>query len=1789
MGGSAGGRYSRGSGDYQAPRTGSRVPPSVPKPSNPRSIETQRIQHLISEGECVGLVDATNPAKSVFFTGTPLQNADNSFNFEGVQIEQRYGTSTQAFVAGFPGVEADVTVNTEVVQGTPITRTVSSINIDAVRVAIQFPLGLSRTDAESGAQLSTTVQINILRKLTSSGSWETVISGYDISGPAQQGYEMSFFVPRNPAWAAALWDVKVERLTATTTSPNFVADKSYFYRMTEIQDVKQTYPNSAYVSLAYDSKNAPNPFPQTFDWIGLKVQVPSNYNAVSRVYTGVWNGSMSATYTWSFNTTTRMWDRTYTGTIHWTDNPVWHLYELLINKRWGFGIDPATIDKASFYSAAVYCDELVDDGDGGTEPRFTYNCQITNMEDGWKVVQMLASTFNAAVYVGNGLVRLVQDRPTSTYVLITKANIHEDGFNYSSSAASVRHTAAAVTFNDPNDGFRQRKIIEWDQSTTLPYNVTDVVAWGCTTEGQARRAARWHTDTELRNTDVVTYKAPLNHVNVNPGSIIKVMDSDFANSMLHAKVVSVSGTTVNLDRQVTVTSGTNYIDVLLEDGLTVQQKAITTSSGSHSALTVASAFSQAVLPGADAIITGAVVPRLFRVTDIKESEEGFYEVVALQYDPAKYARVETGVSVSPQVYSDTTVSSIPGAVTAIAFVLQAATAVDTVYRDLAVSWTPSTGATSFTLQWRLRGKEWNTVDGIGTAMYTIEDVVSGTYDVNVYAINKWGQQSPVTSSSYGVDLSGTTTIQITAPTSLQIYGSTGTAFTSPDLSVEWTNPIGNAGKNPALKDFVVKVYTSGGTLLRTDTVAGVPAGSKASYTYSLDKNLADGGPRRDVRIDVHGRDGVNNVTSATTATFTNAAPATLSGLAVSSAISNIKITYTLPTEADFKGILVWRSTTSGFTPSAGNFLLDTTANYITDPVAFGTTYYYKLAAYDTFSKPLDGAGLNLTAQQSASALEGDGIPEVDELPDPSGYTGPRIVFLTTNGQLYSLIDGVWTLTIPPVSDIIDGGVTIAKFAAGLRPLEIVTSLPTTDNVEGRQVYLTTDDKIYRYNGSTFTTAVAATDLVGTINASNIADGSLAGTKFASSIQPTTIVTAVPGTLSTRMIFNTTDGKLYKWNGSAYTAAITGFTDLSGIIANSQISAGTIGADKLVANSITTLQITANGVNGDRILTNSLDAGKIIAASITTTQLQANGVNADRLVAGSMTTDRFTSNSIAGTIITTGSLAADKIIANSITGGQIQAGAIGATEIASNAIRTDKLFVTGRGKALNDDPSCMDSTAWSVGAGSIAISADTTLPVGTSKIRCTNGTQLFSRSFAVEAGKTYKVSLYAKQISGGGVIYIRQYCYSAGGTLISYVVTGLTPTTGALEGLTVPSTWTRYTGFITPAATSVYAQVYIHANWNTTGVTDLCDIRSEEYIGADLIVDGSIVTSKLAAGSVDTNALAANAVTAGKVQASSINASHVVANSLTGDRFVANTITGDRVAANTITVTNIDSRNLTIKDAAGTVIFSAGVPLTAAYADSALRNSSVSISSSGVLSGAGGGTVTVAGLDNSIIRSANPITSGNISTYIAAAAIGTAQIASAAIGTAQIGDLSVTNAKIANLAVDTAKIGDLQVSTLKIANNAVTIPVLATSTTVTNGPLTPTGTGGGQANSRSFEIMSSTFTSTGAPIKADFVAEVAFSTVGSASYVSAVAYTGQILIKLDGTTISTVLVAGETLAVGTAGTYDYVAIPWKPFTTSAGTHTISMVFEYWRVAGTPTNGQVFGTVRERGVLTTETLK
>lgn len=673
-----------------------------------RSKAFARVLDLVSEGEIEGLVDG---AKSIYLDGTPLQNADGSFNFQDVDYTTRPGTNTQTYVPGFPDVESEASVNVEVKQSAAVVRTVSNGDANAVRVTISLPalyFQNSKGDLE-GQSVSIAIDVQ-----PSGGSYTQALAD-TISGKSTSKYQRAYLVPLT---GTGPWNVRVRRITADTTSERLL-NKTFWDSYTTIIDSKLRYPNSALVAMRFDSASFSGVPARAYDVKLKKVQVPVNYDPVTRTYSGTWNGTFKTA---------------------WTDNPAWCFYDLVTASRYGLGdyIDATQVDKWALYAIGQYCDELVDDGLGGTEPRFTCNLYLQSRVEAFKVVQDLASCFRSMVYWASGSLTLAQDAPSNPVALFTQANVIDGQFNYSGSSAKARHTVALVTWNDPADLYAQKVEYVEDQEAIARFGVvpTEVVAIGCTSRGQAHRVGRWLLYSERHESETVTFQTGVEGAVARPGQVIKVADASRAGVRRGGRIASATTSAITLDAPADLGTSSWTLYAMLPDG-TVGTSQVASATGNT--VNLVTALADAPQAGAQWIMSASnVEAQTFRVLTVVEQEAGIIEITALKHDPDKYNAVENDLVLQSRDITELT--PVPVTPTQLVVNESLYTYQAEVRAMVNIGWANVQGASSYRVLWSKDGANFSqAITSISD--YDVLDITPGVFVIRVYAIGPTGKES----------------------------------------------------------------------------------------------------------------------------------------------------------------------------------------------------------------------------------------------------------------------------------------------------------------------------------------------------------------------------------------------------------------------------------------------------------------------------------------------------------------------------------------------------------------------------------------------------------------------------------------------------------------------------------------------------------------------------------------------------------------------------------------------------------------------------------------------------------------------------------------------------------------------------------------------------------------------------------------------------------------------------------------------------------------------------------------
>lgn len=586
-----------------------------------RSKQLIKIVEIISEGEIEGLADGL---KSVYFNNTPVQNKDGSFNFNNVQIEGRVGSQVQDVIAGFNTSEKEISVGTQVKKNLPITRTVTDDKVSRLRltIGVQSLFKQEENGDTNGAKVDLIITIG-------SRTYPVTINGkYSSQYLQQHTFDNLPPVP---------FTVKVERVTEDSQTQR-LQNGTIWSSYTEIIDTEFTYPNTALIGVKFDSEQFSSIPTRTYDVLGIKVQVPSNYDPYTRQYTGMWDGTFK---------------------LSWTDNPAWVLYDIIIHKRYGTGWEdlPAfTADKWTLYQIAQYCDQLVPDGFGGQEPRFTCNLYKTEQSLAYEFFSNLCSIFRAVqVWQGQQLT-FIMDRPDDPVWTYTNANVEKGEFNYTYSAKKSRHNAIQVEYADKDNAYeRAIEYVSDDESIRKNgLNVKKITAFGCTSRGQAHRTGLWLLQTEKLETKTVSFTVGAEGLMHVPGDIIKVADTYYAGTNVGGRVLSVNGKKVTLDREISV-NGNSYFSYINAQAKHQDIK-IVSAKGAEVTLDQEPAGLEAY--GVWSLSTQQVTSQLFKAISVKEETKGKYTITALQHEPQKEAIVDNGAKFEPKATSILTVPQV---------------------------------------------------------------------------------------------------------------------------------------------------------------------------------------------------------------------------------------------------------------------------------------------------------------------------------------------------------------------------------------------------------------------------------------------------------------------------------------------------------------------------------------------------------------------------------------------------------------------------------------------------------------------------------------------------------------------------------------------------------------------------------------------------------------------------------------------------------------------------------------------------------------------------------------------------------------------------------------------------------------------------------------------------------------------------------------------------------------------------------------------------------------------------
>ncbi|EIT0066705.1 host specificity protein J [Escherichia coli] len=694
---------------------------------NLKSTQMMSVIDAIGEGPVEGPVKGL---QSILVNKTPLTDTDGNPVIHGVTAVWRAGEQEQTPPEGFESSGAETALGVEVTKAKPVTRTITSANIDRLRVTFGVQ-SLVQTTSQGDRNPAS---VRLLIQLQRNGNWVTE-KDVTINGKTTTQFLASVILDNLPPRP---FNIRLVRETADSTTDQ-LQNRTLWSSYTEIINVKQCYPNTAIVGLQVDAEQfGGQQMTVNYHIRGRIIQVPSNYDPEKRTYSGIWDGSLKPAY---------------------SNNPAWCLWDMLTHPRYGMGkrLGAADVDKWALYAIGQYCDQRVPDGFGGTEPRMTFNAYLSQQRKAWDVLSDFCSAMRCMPVWNGQTLTFVQDRPSDVVWPYTSSDVVVDdngvGFRYSFSALKDRHTAVEVNYTDPQNGWQTSTELVEDPEAILRYgrNLLKMDAFGCTSRGQAHRAGLWVIKTGLLETQTVDFTLGSQGLRHTPGDIIEICDNDYAGTLTGGRILSIDAAsrTLTLDREVTLPeTGTATVNLINGSG-----KPVSVDITAHPA---PDRIQVSTLPDGVATygVWGLSLPslrrRLFRCVAIRENTDGTFAITAVQHVPEKEAIVDNGASFEPQ--SGTLNSVIPPAVQHLTVEVSAS---DGQYLAQAKWDTPRVvKGVSFSLRLTSgRGDDSRLVTTAITAdtAHRFSGLPPGEYTLTVRAINSYGQQGEPATTMFRID------------------------------------------------------------------------------------------------------------------------------------------------------------------------------------------------------------------------------------------------------------------------------------------------------------------------------------------------------------------------------------------------------------------------------------------------------------------------------------------------------------------------------------------------------------------------------------------------------------------------------------------------------------------------------------------------------------------------------------------------------------------------------------------------------------------------------------------------------------------------------------------------------------------------------------------------------------------------------------------------------------------------------------------------------------------------------
>lgn len=952
-------------------------------------------------------------------------------NFSGIGIESRLGYSNQDVLSSFGDTVSEYAMQTEVKSAIPYTYTTIGDEFNAIEVEVGFPNGLYKAN-DSGGLDAYAVEFKVeYRKHGTFDAWTSLTSrpiNLQISGSDQETWYAGHYIPYY------VNGVKDVFYVVATGGSHYTGEKyddeNFWMQFKSATEYTSTLTNT---SIANYNKNSALRIPFrsttveagtqydikitkiTTDSSDIKIGDDFYLTAVREIvyddfiYPGealvgiraFASSALSGSFSFSCRTNGRL-IRVYDGenwTVEASTNPAWICFDILTQPIFNDNLsvseyqahDPAYFDIDRFLEWAEYCDDLVPDGDGGTEPRITYNGSFDSTQTMWDAAISVAKIGRATPYWRGNTITVAVDKAAIPVALISVGNIGLDSFDETFLDMSSRANAIEADFINYEKDLSRDKLTVMNLEAPSEWGTASIALQGVIKPSEAYRHCMYNLATTQLLERVVNINMDIDSIAFTLGDVINVQH-DVPMWGEGGRIVSATESTVIIDKEITIESGINYaIMIRLKDG-SIATRTVSMLPGTYTELSLVTEF-DTIPEKYDVYAFGeqSTVVKPMRVVGIAPQSDLIRKITLTDYNESIYS-IDDLEPVIPTInYSRAPIPQIAN--------LEASENIyynesASLVREAYLSWgvVNSSLLDHSEIYMAIHGLPYQLVGTTKELNFSIPINPYTEYDFKVVAVNKFGKASsnpPVitfTSSDTSSAIEGIIDVTVTG---LEVFGG-GSVFNGRDCHIVWDAPL----INNAVSYYNVSIYKNT-TLVRSERV------SAESYTYTFGMNYDDfnGLPEASFTVKVQAIDIGGTATTEMSLTVSNSAPETITSLYGVGELMSNKLTIDYDKPEDFSNFEIYSNTSNDFNTA---LLLGVTAEdtYYHTGLPAASSRYYWFRANDIYGQSSEWSNylnvVSLADPTDMLYLLDENINEDSLINYLSGKTSLIDVFDTTN-------------------------------------------------------------------------------------------------------------------------------------------------------------------------------------------------------------------------------------------------------------------------------------------------------------------------------------------------------------------------------------------------------------------------------------------------------------------------------------------------------------------------------------------------------------------------------------------------------------------------------------------------------------------------------------------------------------------------------------------------------------------------------------------------------------------------